>query len=281
MAFDPSDPKNPTDAPALSDASDLMQGESEPGFERVGPLIDVERFRQEYLFGVPLKSQLTGEEISDETLRQFIRKGVSDFETSVRVPVSPVRITEEFNFERADDTAFGPRQLKRWPLLEVESLQALWPGRHPGQEANYPTNWIVPDGDTGLIRIVPRSGTDVQASVNFIASSGYQGLYLGTFKHWPNMWKVTYRAGFKHDRVPDSVNDLIGILSALKLLSTLGPVLFPYNSQSIGIDGLSQGTGNAGPQFLSQRMQELTGERDRLVAQLRAFYGTDIQMIVV
>lgn len=267
----------PDDAPVYTDATDLNQGEGDPGFHRVGPLLDVERFQQEYLFGIPMRAALTGETITEETLKRFIEKAISDFETSVRIPVRPVRVFQKFDYERADDLAFGCRQLKRWPLLKVESLKALWPGRVEGQEANYPTNWIEADGDTGLIRIVPRSGTDVQTNINFVSASGYIGLPLaGNFKTWPGMWRVTYIAGFAQDRVPEAVNDLIGILAAIKFLSQMGPAIFPYNSQSIGIDGLSQGTGSGGPQWLAGRLQDLEMQRDRLTQQLKAHYGTDI-----
>ena len=271
---------DPKDAPIITDSSSLNEGEGEPGFTRVGPLLDPDRLKQEYLFGIFFKAALTGEEITNETLKQFIRKGISEFEIAVRIPVNPVRITERFNYERADDVQFGTRQLKRWPLLKVEALMALWPGRVDGQEANYPTNWVEPDGDTGLIRIIPRSGSDVQADINFIRAVGYQGITIGNIKHWPNLWRVTYVAGFEFDRIPDAVNDLIGTLAAIKFLSQMGPAIFPLNSYTIGVDGLSQGTGNAGPQWLAGRIQELAQERDRLIANLKSHYGTDIQLTV-
>jgi len=267
---------DPKDKPIIIDAATLDQGVGEPGLTRYGPILDVERFRQEYLFGVPLQSALTGEEISETTLKQFIRKGVAEFEKAVRIPISPVRIREKFDYERADDIQFSTKRLKRWPLISVEKLEALWPGRVEGQEVPYPTAWVEPDGDTGLIRIVPRSGTDVQADVNFVRSIGYQGITVGNLKTWPAMWIMEYTAGFPHDKVPDGVNDLVGTLSAIKFLSQMGPAIFPVGSYSIGIDGMSQGTSTAGPQWLAGRIQELQQQAEKMTAELRAHYGTDI-----
>lgn len=275
--YDPTNPNNPVDSPVLTDATPLSVGETDPGFSQTGPLLDVQRLKDEYLFGIPLRAALTNQVISDETLKRFIEKAVSDFETSVRIPVRPTRIFQKFDYKRADDIAFGCRQLKRWPLLKVEIFQALFPGRIEGQEDNYPTNWVETDGDQGLIRIIPKGNTGTPTAVNFIGSPGFAGLPLiGTFQDWPNLWRITYIAGFDYDQIPHAVNDLIGTIAAIKLLSQLGPSIFPYNSQSIGIDGMSQGTGSPGPQWLSRRIEELEQERDRMVASLRAHFGTDI-----
>lgn len=267
---------DPKDSPLQSHQTPLNQGTSEPGFARVGPILDVERFRQEYLFGVPMRAALTGEEISSETLKNFIRKGISDFETSVRIPVHPVQAEDMFDFERSDDLNFGTRRLTRWPLLDVSNLAALWPGRMEGQETDYPTSWVTKNDDTGLIRVVPNSGSMINADAGFINSTGYKAIVLGQMKAWPNMWRIRYRAGFDFDKIPDVVNDLIGTLAAIKFLSQMGPAIFPFNSFSVGVDGLSQGTSNAGPQWLAQRIADLTGERDRLVGQLKSHFGTDI-----
>ena len=248
---------------------------------RHGPLLSVEELRDEYLFGVPMRAPLTGQEISDETLKRFIRKGIAEVEQAVRIPVHPVKVTQEkIDYERADDIQFGTKKLMRFPVIQVDALQALWPGRIEGQEINYPTNWVELSPETGVIRLVPRSGSDVQADVNFIRSVGYQGIPISGLKHWPNMWRVSYTAGFPHDQVPDSINDLIGTIAALKFLSQMGPAIFPMNSYSTGIDSMSQSSGNAGPQWLAGRIKELTDERDRMVNQLKAYYGTDITLSV-
>jgi hypothetical protein len=259
------------------------QGPGEPGFDRYGPLIDSERLKKEYLFGIPLKAALTGEEVDDETLKQFIRKGVGDFEAAVRVPLNPVRITDRFDFERADDIAFGTRRLTRWPVLKVENLKALWPGRNeslapdgPTQEIDYPTSWVSLQGDQGLIRIIPNSGTLVNADANFLSSSAYRAVVLGGLKAWPNLWRVTYLAGMDYDMIPDLVNDCVGHMAAIKFLSMMAPALFPVVSQNVSIDGMGQSVSTAGPTWLQLRLQELQTERDRLVDLLKTHYGSDI-----
>lgn len=275
---------NSTDNPVTAGAgTNFNQGLQDPGFDRYGPIIGVQRFKDEYLFGIPLKAALTGQVISDETIKSFIRKGISDFESSVRVPLNPVLITDRFDFERADDMSFGTRRLTRWPVLKIENLKALWPGRSEALsefnetgEVDYPTSWVSLQGDTGLIRIVPNSGSIVNADTNFLASSAYRSIVLGGLKSWPNMWRITYWAGIDRDKIPDIVNDLVGIMAALKFLSQMGPAIFPLQSHSVGLDGMSQSVGTMGPGWLQLRMQDLAGERDRLVDQLKAHYCTDM-----
>jgi hypothetical protein len=259
------------------------QGAGEPGFDRFGPIIDTDRFKKEYLFGIPLKAVLTGEVVTDDTLKQFIRKGISDFEASVRVPVNPVRIVDRFDFERADDLAFGTRRLTRWPVIKIENLKALWPGRNealapegPTQEVDYPTSWVSLQGDQGLVRVIPNSGTLVNADANFLSSSAYRAVVLGGLKAWPNLWRITYIAGMDFDLIPDSVNDLIGILAAIKFLSQMGPAIFPVLSQNVSLDGMGQSTTTSGPTWLQLRIQELMAERDRMIEMLKTHYGTDI-----
>lgn len=271
---------DPNDPPVIVPTIELENGEREPGQPTKGALIDVIRFKQEYLFGVPLKAALTGEEMSDDTIKQFIRKGIAEFEKRVRIPVSPCRIKEKFNYERADDMQFGFKRLSRWPVMKVEEFSALWPGRTEGGEVPYPTNWVEVDGQTGNIQIVPKAGTDIAYESYQHSYGGYQGIIMGKMKTWPNMWRITYLAGFANDQVPDAVNDLIGVMAARKFLSQMGPAIFPMNSYSIGFDGMSQGTGNAGPQWLAQRMQELEAQEEQMVRDLKSYYGTDIIMSV-
>jgi hypothetical protein len=282
---------DPKDSPVSGYVTELNQGEGEPGFTRTGPLLDVQRLKDEYLYGIPLKAPLTGQEMSDQVLKNMIRKAVGDFETAVRIPLSPVRITDKFNFERADDIQFGTRQTTRWPVLKVEKFVALYPGRFDrvtlpdgsveSGEVPYPTSWVNFQGDSGVFAITPTSSTLAQGDTSFVATESFRAITLGAQKHWPNLWRLTYIAGFDHDKIPDAVNDLIGTMAALRVLSMVSPAAFPVNSYAVGIDGLSQSTANGGPTWLAQRIVDLKEDRERLVAQLRAHYGTDMMFTVV
>lgn len=80
------------------------------------------------------------------------------------------------------------------------------------------------------------------------------------FNQLPNIpayWFCKWTSGFDENAIPVTINDLIGCYATLEILSLIGP-LRPYNSQSIGIDGTSQGVSGPGPALYKQRVDELT-----------------------
>jgi hypothetical protein len=56
----------------------------------------------------------------------------------------------------------------------------------------------------------------------------------------------------------------------------MGPAIFPVLSQNVSLDGMGQSVTTSGPTWLQLRIQELSAERDRLIASLKTIYGTDI-----
>ncbi len=265
----------PDDSPiVLNPGIGIPLADEDPSFSRVGPIIQVQDLKDEYLFGIPLQSQLTKQKLTDPILKKIIFKAIADAETMIKIPILKVNISDEpFDYKRADDIQFSTRRLSKWPVLQINSLQAQWPGRTDDQRTNFPTSWASVNADTGLFRIVPKSGTEVNVDIGFI---GLHGRFSSNVEGWPNLWHISYVAGFEYDKVPHLVNDLVGTLAALRTLSLMAPILFPVNSISIGVDGLNKGVSGAGTQYLLQRSTELIAERDRLVFQLRSIYSTDL-----
>ena len=61
-------------------------------------------------------------------------------------------------------------------------------------------------------------------------------------------------------------------MAAYKFLSSLGPVLFPQNSVSIGIDGTSQSVGTLGPAFLQNRLADLEKIIEKQMEAAKGYY---------
>jgi hypothetical protein len=93
--------------------------------------------------------------------------------------------------------------------------------------------------------------------VSIYSGLGYHAFNSQAISYWPGAVFVKYRAGFERDKVPAMLVSLIENLAAYKFLSSLGPILFPYNSTSVGIDGTSQSVSTPGPLFLQQRLADL------------------------
>jgi len=277
---------NPVNGAALK--SSVGNGISEPHFSRTQPLITPQRIKAEFLFGIPLTSSLTNETMPDDTIKSFIEQAVGEAEISLNIPIQPVRKTDSFPFERADDWGLGLRSFSTWPVLKVERLYATFPGRMPPNaalvneagEVDFPTSWVRLGYETAspAFNILPVAGGDLilnQAPDN-INFTPFRALFLTWMKTYPHVWTVQYMAGFDFDRIPIAVNTLVGLYAARAIMSQLGPVLFPHQSYGIGIDGMSQSVATPGPAFLAQKMQEIEMRIQEAEFKLRARFGTNL-----
>ena len=61
-------------------------------------------------------------------------------------------------------------------------------------------------------------------------------------------------------------------MAAYKLLTFVGPLIFPYNSIGISIDGTSQSVSTPGPAFLAQRIKDLEGIIEKGKGVVKSYY---------
>jgi hypothetical protein len=96
--------------------------------------------------------------------------------------------------------------------------------------------------------------------------------------NFPGGVRVNYTAGFEKDKVPSAIVDLIENMSAYKILTFIGPLLFPQTSVGISMDGVSQSVGTPGPQFLAQRIKDLEGIIEKQKMTIRGYYSRPFQI---
>src|SRR5687768_8830654 len=60
--------------------------------------------KQTTLFGIPLQSAFTGEELSDEAIQFYINSAISEIEHTLDLHISPVRFYEKHDYERSKFT---------------------------------------------------------------------------------------------------------------------------------------------------------------------------------
>ena len=213
------------------------------------------------LFGIPLRSFLTGETVADQTLQDYITQAVSEVEMELDLYITPTHFTERQDYDRELQMwSFGFLRLNHSPILTVDSFQLTFNNGVQGTPplVDLPLEFVHVQPIDGTVQLIPAQGVSVSG---FIASV-YSGLGFHAFNsqaitHWPGAVQVGYYAGFPVGQIPALLVSLIEDIAAFKFLSTIGPVLFPYNSTSIGIDGTSQSVGTLGPAFLAQRLSEL------------------------
>lgn len=244
----------------------------EPSFERYETLMDAERLKSDYLFGIPLKSALTNETITDETLQRFVVRATSLIEHDLKINITPVVYEERHDYRLVDYTHYSYTQLNHWPVQQVISWKAKYP--NATDFLQYPTEWISVYGEFGMCQLTPTNGSLTQFMITNDAS--YIPLLLGSRASWPQLWQITYLAGYANDRIPACINDLIGTAAALDALQVLAPVIFPYSGYGLGIDGVSQSISTGGPQWLQGRLQALAEKYQHLLDVAKSYYNKRI-----
>jgi hypothetical protein len=231
------------------------------------------------LFGIPLRSALTGQELTDGAIETFIVQATSNLEHELNIFITPVYFDERHDYDKEIWTQqYAWQKLNNSPILDVQSVQLAFGNGTPTPPiVDFPLEFVFVNPFDGAIRLVPVLGT---ASSGFVQSSfagaQWMSLLAAGIANFPGAMRVKYRAGFEKDKIPALIASLIEKMAALQILSTMGPLLMPFNSVSIGIDGLSQGVGVAGPQFLSSRIADLKEQVQRELDAAKTYYNKRI-----
>lgn len=237
--------------------------EQDPTMDRYLPLPTPEIMKRRSLFGIPLRSFLTGDVVQDETIQDYIAQAISELEHTLDIYITPVTFEERHDYSREMQFwSFGLTKLNHAPVLSVEKYQLTFnnginlPGSLPLVDIPLEFVWVQPQ--EGTLQLVPAQGVTISGFIVSIYSGlGYHAFNSQAISHWPGAVFVRYQAGFESGKVPALLVSLIENLAAYKFLSSMGPVLFPVNSTSIGIDGTSQSVGTLGPAFLQNRLADL------------------------
>lgn len=261
MGFEPTDLIPPF--PPRADANGV-----EPAFARTEPLITAGELKRQFLFGIPLKSTITREELKDPDITAIITRAVSRVEHEAKIWISPVKFVDRFDYNVADWKQWSFIQLNHWPVLQIESFRVQYPFQNNLIE--YPTDWLQIQNQSGILQLVPTSGT--MSQVFYTQGGNFLPLLLGSTSKLPQAFEVVYTAGFENDKIPGIVNTLIGTYAAIEILTLVNSVIF-LGSYSIGIDGASQGVSLPGPGFLDARLRDLNEKADKLLKSIQHFYN--------
>lgn len=253
-------------------------------FARTEPLMTPELLKQRFLFGIPLESPFLDPVtrkrpvLTDAALKDYIIRAVNVVEFETGMVIFPTQFAEKYPYDKAEYESFGYFRLEHRPICSIESLTITFADNHDLFEI--PPDWI----ETaylirGQVNIIPLSLSVSGGGGIPNGSPGMGAVFLSMMQRtaWvPAYWKLVYTAGFPNGQIPYVVNELIGIVAAMDILSQLAAVNARTTSTSLGIDGLSQAVGTPGPNLYTVRLQDLKLRRDDLVARLKAFCGLGI-----
>jgi hypothetical protein len=245
---------------------------------RVEPVMTPELFRKRFMLGLP-KVLSNGDEITDDILKDKIVRATNRAEIELGVHIDPVEMTDRLPFDRNLFRSFVHLRTTKRPIQSVKQVAIF----SSNQEALFelPTDWVdMGQAINGQLNVIPflAAYSRGAGTVTTATNSGIAFLATLEAQKWlASYWNITYTTGLcnKAGEIPVIVNDLIGTLAAIEILSLLGPT-DPYTSASLGQDGISQSHSSAGIQRFQNRLGELVAERDRLISKLKGLWKTKI-----
>jgi hypothetical protein len=244
-------------------------------------LLTTQQLKDVYLSGVKLADQ-SGQPLPTALFDSAITAAVSWFELKTKIHTTPVDITDEQHDFNADTyNQFCWIHAYEYPILEVTSVTAQYP---TGQTIIvFPSTWVKARFKSGQIQLVPTAGSLSQVLIG--QGGNYLPLLSGRISTLPDLFLVNYKAGFDNGKIPDAVNDAIGLRAAIHVMSTAGSIVLGVpglQTQSIGVDGLSQSVSAMVGQFgpYSGRINEYNKRLEDLMETLVQEYK-GIRMVVL
>lgn len=206
-------------------------------------IIDVDKLKGTYLFGVIVRNRETGANLPDDVYQQFIDNAVSMLEHFLDISISPVKNFEEFKDYRLNDYAeWGYFQLNNYPVKAVRKLDLVYfrdADGAPVTVQTIPNNWMRLQAHDGLVRLIPNARFPANLQ---ISQTGAFFPEILRSQLIPHSWRFTYDYGFDPGCVPVLLNQAIGTIAAIQALIVGGHLIIGAGiaATSINLDGLSQ-----------------------------------------
>jgi hypothetical protein len=179
---------------------------------------------------------------------------------------------EEFPYDFDPDTwlNYGFLQLRHFPVIKVTRFELVGPTESSILDL---MSWARLEKTVGQLHAFPR---------NQMLYGPFLGAYgtvlLWQMKRYPQGIEVDYETGFESaDAVPEDLRDVIGKWAACKMLNIIGDGILPgFSSQSVGLDGLSEGfssTQSATNAYFGARINQYLKEVSEWLQRNKYKYG--------
>lgn len=272
---------------AKAGANPFPNSATDADYKRNEPLLTPDQLIRRFLYGIDLSSQMkdpfTGKPVrwTPEMVQDIINGAMETAEVETGIFLRPVVFTEKHPFDRFAYASYGFFRLRNTPVTKILSVGVV----PPTGEVVYsmPLEWVeTAYSPSGQINIIPMTAAQVGGSSTGIFpgySSNGGAFYLTVVQNagWvPAYWQIEYEAGFCDGMVPRFVNDYIGAIAAMEILSMLATTYAKVQSTSLGIDGLSQSVSTPGPQIFKVRLEELEKKRDLLRKKLKGMFSKKV-----
>jgi hypothetical protein len=248
---------------------------------RCEPPLTPEKLVSRYLKGVPLAFP-NGDKFSPEDLKDKINLATNEVELLLGTTITREAFKEKHPFDWALYKSFIHIKSEHGPIISLE--QMCIKSSNGLNLFSIPPEWIeTANFAKNLINVIPllaAFGANTVTGTPVAASGGAGAAFLaiwtayGNAQQIPAYWEIHYTAGLanKEGQVPIPVNELIGVVAAMAILSEVAPTNL-YNSQSLSQDGISQSSSGPGPMIYRTRMEELDKKKEDLIKKLKGVFS--------
>lgn len=201
--------------------------------------LTVDEWKSRYLHGIPDVNPATNAPFAVEDYQYHLDLGYKTLETTLDISILPEEVVDErHDYYLEEYQMWGYIRAMKKPVLSVQAVAGKYP--YFQTALTIPNEWIVIDKATGIVNLMPVTGTLSQ----FIMTSGGQ-LLPHIFRHQsyvPRFWSLSYTAGFEDGEIPMDLNDAAAKMACMSVMNVLGDVVGGVGvlGSSIGMDGLSQ-----------------------------------------
>lgn len=213
---------------------------------------------------------------SNDELKQEINLAINEFELLSHLPINKVQYRERLPFDRDLYKSFVFMKLNNGPILSIEEV--LIESSNGESIYKLPATWIeMGFAHKRQINLIPILSIFGAAGLQDGRASNAGLIFLqaiNNFTWLPSFFSVKYTCGVCHEegQVPVVVNQIVGLIAAIELLSSL-QTANKYNSTSVSQDGISQSASSAGPQIYAKRIEELEIKKEKMLKKLKAIFN--------
>jgi hypothetical protein len=244
---------------------------------RAEPLLTPEQLISRFLKGIPL-TFVNGDSFSVDDLKDRVYLASNEAEVLLGLTITREQFKEKAPFDSSLFNQYVHTRTEHGPIVSVEEMAIV----SANGERIYvvPPDWIeAANFNKRLINVIPLLGAYGFGQTTSSQGSNVGGLaflsVLSGAGFVPAFFQTTYTAGLtsQEGKVPTPVNELIGTIAAIALLSEIAATNL-LNSQSLSQDGISQSSSGPGPRIYVERISDLMAKRDELIKKLKGIFSS-------
>lgn len=241
---------------------------------RCEPMLNAEKFKRLFLLGIPLTFP-NGDTFTYQDMTEKLNWAMNETELLLGLTITRESFKHKVPFDYALYKAYIHIRSEKGPIISLEQLAIV--SADNNNIFNIPPTWIETSNFAKrLINVIPLlAAYGVNQVAGAVGNAGIAFLTVMDGLNWvPAYWQIRYTAGLStaEGQVPVPVNELIGTIAAISILSQLA-LMYRFNSQSQSQDGISQSSSGPGPLIYRQRIQELEDKKTLLVSKLKAIFS--------